>query len=290
MTIYTNSDRPNSKYAQAGFYKHVKTAKNRVSTFKTLGTGLDNEDFCKLLVCLNQTPTPQDASPVEGRDYDGPNYADGGPFMNESDDDESFNPKLIDVERDENHTLGFEDQSFLQSFKNMSINVPSGPKIPSFAPAQNHRMGASFDPAPVQTSNRMGTRGNNVKFLSPTIITYEDGRILFQCDMPAQGCTGPHNFKINIVSDGGSAPVRTKIRLLQKVPKSKYCAHSRLYGLIPRGSNPEASAQNMHFSSLETAINNKLRALNKTRQDELWETLGEIVMPFSVELQCNKIK
>jgi hypothetical protein len=189
LTIYTDSDRPYSKYAQAGFYKHAKTAKNRVSTFKTLGTGLDNEDFRKL-VRLDQTPTPQDASPVEGRDDDGPDNADGGPFMNESNDDESFNPNSIDVERDENLTSGFEDESFLQSLQNMSINVPSGPKIPSFAPAQNHRMGASFDPAPVQTSNRMGTRKNDVKFLSPTIITYKDGRILVQCDMP-QGCTGP---------------------------------------------------------------------------------------------------
>jgi hypothetical protein len=150
LTIYHDSDRPYSKYAQTGFYKHLKTAKNRVKTFKSLGTGLDNEDFRKL-VRLDQTPTPQDANPIEERDDDNePDNPDGGPVMDDS-DGESFNPNSIDVDRDENLTSGFEDESFLQSLQNMSINVPSGPKIQSFAPVQNNGMGTSFDP-PVQSN------------------------------------------------------------------------------------------------------------------------------------------
>jgi hypothetical protein len=50
LVIHKDCDQSYSKYGQTGFYKHLKMARNRVATFKSLGsTGLDNGDFRKLL-------------------------------------------------------------------------------------------------------------------------------------------------------------------------------------------------------------------------------------------------
>jgi hypothetical protein len=72
-----------------------------------------------------------------------------------------------------------------------------------------------------------------MRFLSPDIIPYDDGRILFQSIMP-RGCVGPTNFKADIVAGDNNTPVGTLLRLLKKVPNVVTTSFSSAY----RGNQP----------------------------------------------------
>jgi hypothetical protein len=57
--VHADPDRPYRFYNARSFYTHVATCKNRVLTYKQLGTGLNNEAFVKKLR-LHQKPTPEE--------------------------------------------------------------------------------------------------------------------------------------------------------------------------------------------------------------------------------------
>jgi hypothetical protein len=45
VQIHQDPARPYTQYNKSHFYKHVKTATQKLETFKTLGKGLDNKEF-----------------------------------------------------------------------------------------------------------------------------------------------------------------------------------------------------------------------------------------------------
>lgn len=99
LVVHQDPCRPYRLYNKNGFYKHYKNVKERVETFKTFGTGLNNSKF-KEKLRLHEAPTAEErGSNVEPRGSE------------ESDeDDETYRTGL----ENEDVTLGgFEVESFL---------------------------------------------------------------------------------------------------------------------------------------------------------------------------------
>jgi hypothetical protein len=150
--VYNDPKRSYGKYNKDGFARHFKSTLEKVSTFKTFGTGL-SESFrhrCR----LNVRPEPEDrASKITEKKH--------GEDNKESDDedDESYDDS---GEEDVTLVSELDDESFVESIKNKTkkSTVPIAKKAVT---------------TPVATSMPREAVTNEVPLLSPQLVNCQGG-------------------------------------------------------------------------------------------------------------------
>jgi hypothetical protein len=158
--VYNDPKRSYGKYNKDGFARHFKSTLEKVSTFKTFGTGL-SESFrhrCR----LNVRPDPEDrASKITEKKH--------GEDNKESDDedDESYDDS---GEEDVTLVSELDDESFVESIKNKTkkSTVPIAKKAVT---------------TPVATSMPREAVTNEVPLLSPQLVNCQGGfwQDMFHC-------------------------------------------------------------------------------------------------------------
>jgi hypothetical protein len=230
--IHQDPARPYSQYNKSGFYKHVKTARQRVETFKTLGTGLDNEEFRKV-VRLDQAPAPEDAAPNE----------------EEESYDDTFDPNQDDESDDHLEDLDFEEESFLKNFENLSVDVPQQPT--DNLSLRNHT--TSKQPT---DSLSMRSQTTSKSLRGSLVVPYDDGCVFVRTLLP-MGCKSKKHLKLSFSSDGR--------QMLKKVrcPDAFKSAEQTLHGLVEPHTNC------MHHHTIQAAINKFLNGEDLWEVDEV---------------------
>jgi hypothetical protein len=194
--VYIDPQRPYRFYNKTSFYKHVKSIRNRVRTFKEFGTGVDNEPFLQKLR-LHEEPSPEERKPtglLVSHENNDDNY--------NSEDDETY--KTSDGnEEDIDLPEAFEIESFLG---NLSIQEEDWPRTKGVGGSivdkkyrnkeQNRKMNAGTENSP-DFNNDLG-----VKYL----VQLPDGRLCALVYLPS-GFDG--YFMIS--EDGKKVIMKTKI-------------------------------------------------------------------------------
>ena len=254
---------PNRPYNQLNintFYKHVRATKDRVRNYRTLGTGLDNEEFV-LLVRLNDPPAKEDQGPTV-EDILGDKKEDP-----EDEDDEDFTLGDFDTddEAEEDCTLesALRDLN-LNGGKIIDVSIPT-PKQPTLDKKKETK----------QTTSRMAP----ASFRDPINMVYPDGKrvlCLFEADGEIQNIEDIQRIEI----DGDTGK---KVSRFTKTPKAKMDAETLIGGVV-QGPN---KLKNEDVANLKAYLDDRKKMVKAevTENGETWEIRDELHLSFEVERQ-----
>ena len=248
--IHSCPNRPYSQLNLNSFYKNVKATRDRVTNYRNLGTGLDNDQF-KNLVRLHEPPPKQDQAPT-------------AEDIEEDDDDSSYSLGDSDTE-DEGDTCTLET-----ALKELNLNggildveIPKSKKsTPKKAKA---------------TPSKMKTR--TVSYRDPINMVYPDKKrilVLLEADGEVDRVEDVQRIKI----EGNG----TKVVRYTKVPNAKKNAISLIGGVVT-GPHQEKTEDIANLQAYLDQRSTQVKVSEAEEDGGIWETREELDLEFAVEDQ-----
>ena len=249
--IHTCPNRPYNQLNLNTFYKHVRATKNRVQNYKSLGTGLDNEEFL-LLIRLNEPPSKEDQAPTfENLDS-----------KEEAEDDDSAYTLGDEDTEDEGEEDAFSLETALRN-----IDLNGGIKDVKI-PIKKTKSTPKNPPMKTKASYR-----------DPINMVYPDGKrilCLFEADGEIDKIEDVQRIEIHEASC-------KKVLRYTKTPKAKMDAE-KLIGGVVTGPNKE---KNEDIANLKAYLEERKKSVEAevAENGDMWELRDELQLGFEVEPQ-----